>query len=604
MTAASWAALPAFLLLFLGERTFAGSPSVRLMLDGLAIVLMLAAVVLRWRALARAPRAARTAHRNALAFLLVAVAGAVLYGLTTDAFLDLLPFEDTGKERWDVILSVLWPILVAVGLVPTVALDRAIVASPVAAHPKRVADARDGSLAAVLAVCLLFPLNWLAQEFNHRWDVTYFRTTAPGSATEDLVANLQEPMRVVLFFPDASEVAREVIPYFDALAGPNLSVEVLDQALDPEAAKDLKVRENGNVVFAVADRNEKIKLGTDLDKAKKTLKTFDAEVQKTLLKLSKGKRVAYFTTGHGEMGWKGTETADRKLTLFKKVLEEALNFQVKTLGLGEGLASDVPDDATIVFVMGPRSSFLPEESASLERFRLRGGSLFAAFDPDLEENADLGSLLAPYGLAFRPGRLATDDRKAYVPVTGGVVDRQNIITNRYSSHESVTTLTKNRSAAWVILPGAGSLEELPEHGGKVTVTLRTPETWVDLDGDFEFDQGSEEKKVRDVAAVASGPASDGKEYRAVILSEAGFASDALLAFMRFGAPAQLVADAVNWLLGEEGVAGTTSNEEDVKIVHTKEGQGIWFYGSTFLVPLALGLLGWVRVRTRRKKGVA
>jgi len=604
MTAASWAALPAFLLLFLGERTFGGSPSIRLALDGLAVVLLLAAVALRWRALRGAGRAARAAHRNAFAFLLVAVGGAVLYGLTTDAFLDVLPLGDTGKERWDVVLTVLWPILVAAGLVPMVALDRAIVASPVAAHPRRVADARDGALAAVLAVSMLFPLNWLAHEFNHRWDVTYFQTTAPGTATQDLVANLQEPVRAVLFFPEASEVAREVVPYFDALAGPNLSVEVLDQALDPTAAKDLKVRENGHVVIAMGDRNEKIKVGTDIDKAKKTLKAFDAEVQKALLKLAKGKRTAYFTTGHGEMGWKGTEVADRKLSLLKKVLEEALNFQVKTLGLGEGLASDVPDDATVVFVMGPKSSFLPEEAASLDRYRLRGGSTFLAFDPDVEEGADFGPLVAPYGLSFHAARLATDDRKAYVPVTGGIVDRQNIVTNRYSSHESVTTLTKNRSAAWVVLPGAGSLEELPDHGGKVTVTLRTPDAWEDLDGDFEFDQGAEEKKVRDVAAVASGPANEGKEYKAVVLSEAGFASDALLAFMRFGAPAQLVADAVNWLLGDEGVAGTTENEEDVKIVHTKEGQGIWFYGSTFLVPFALGLLGWARVRTRRKKGVA
>ncbi|MBN1334694.1 MAG: Gldg family protein [Deltaproteobacteria bacterium] len=604
MTPASWAALTAFLLLFLGERTFAGSPSIRLTLDGLAVVLLLAAVVLRWQALRGATRAARVAHRNAFVFLLVAVAGAVVYGLTTGVVLDRLPLGDTGKERWDVILTVLWPILVAAGLVPSVALDRAIVASPVAAHPRRVADARDGALAAVLALCMLFPLNWLAHEFNHRWDVTYFRTTSPGTATQDLVANLQDPLRVVLFFPEANEVAREVVPYFDALSGPNLSVEVVDQALEPETAKDLKIRENGHIVFVVADRNEKIKIGTDIDRAKKTLKTFDAEVQKAMLKLAKGKRVAYFTSGHGEMAWRGTETADRKISLLKKVLEEALNFQVQSLGLGEGLASDVPDDATIVFVMGPKSSFLPEEAASLDRYRLRGGSLFAAFDPDIEEGADFGPLLAPYGLAFRATRLGTDDRKAFVPITGGVLDRQNLVTNRYSSHESVTTLTKNRSSAWVVLPGAGSLEELPEHGGKVTVTLRTPEVWEDLDGDFEFDEDHEEKKVRDVAAVASGPANDGKEYRAVVLSEAGFASDALLAFMRFGAPAQLVADAVNWLLRDEGVAGSTSNEEDVKIVHTKEGQGIWFYASTFLVPLALGLLGWFRVRTRRKKGVA
>ncbi len=62
----------------------------------------------------------------------------------------------------------------------------------------------------------------------------------------------------------------------------------------------------------------------------------------------------------------------------------------------------------------------------------------------------------------------------------------------------------------------------------------------------------------------------------------------------------LIDDTLNWLIGAEALAGTTENEEDIKIEHTREGQQWWFYLTVMVVPLGVVLLGALRLRIRRR----
>src|SRR5690606_1555236 len=99
----------------------------------------------------------------------------------------------------------------------------------------------------------------------------------------------------------------------------------------------------------------------DFDKARKQsgkLRVLDNEVKKVLQKVLRDKRKAYVMTGHGEMNDPDSipmllqgRVPDRKSTIFKKLHGE-LNYEVKDLGPID-LATDVPDDATIVFLLGP-----------------------------------------------------------------------------------------------------------------------------------------------------------------------------------------------------------------------------------------------------------
>ena len=137
------------------------------------------------------------------------------------------------------------------------------------------------------------------------------------------------------------------------------------------------------------------------------------------------------------------------------------------------------------------------------------------------------------------------------------------------------------------------------------------DNFADLNGNLELDKETEKKEVRPIAMVATGPApqapalsdeedaesEEDPEFRAVIVADSTLFSD--LALSSQGNQV-FVSDALNWLLGDEALAGTTESEEDVKIEHTKEDQTLWFYGTSLGVPIIVLLLGLLRVRRRKR----
>jgi hypothetical protein len=54
------------------------------------------------------------------------------------------------------------------------------------------------------------------------------------------------------------------------------------------------------VVIHRGERKETIHLGTELEKSRVALRSFDGDFQKRLLQVAKAKRTVYFTQGHGE----------------------------------------------------------------------------------------------------------------------------------------------------------------------------------------------------------------------------------------------------------------------------------------------------------------
>lgn len=627
-------------LVFLGERVVGGESTTRQALDALGVLGVLASLALFAKGAALAPEHERRAHRIGILYGLVGALSLCVYALGTETMLGSMRFaDDEAEHRFAVVVGALWPILWLVGTLPLVEVDRALAANPVHVVPARVREAAGGALSLALALAMLFPLNYAAQDLNKRWDFGYFKTARPGSATVAMVQGLDQPLDAYLFFPVSSDVTDELRTYFDALAGGPLTVHYVDHALEPELAKELKIRDNGYVAFVRGEGEdqqvEKVKIGVDFESAKRTLKKLDSEIQGALLKVARGQKTAYFTVGHGELYWKSGTDVDRRTTNLKKVLE-AFNYKVKELGLTEGLANEVPEDADVVVILGPQAAFLPEELAALDTWRRAGGSLLVAVEPD---SPNLGALLDPLGVGVEAPAspleaLAATSAQAqvvlandakFVPATYRLADRVNVFTNKYSTHASVTTLSRNSKVLFLITPGATPLvEKTPAEGAKTTVTLRSlPDTWADRDGDLEFDAESEERKVWNLGLAVSGPREGAPEtpavdepdeegprkaprdeFRAVVIGDATWASDLALPLDPNKANFQLVVDTIAWLGHEDEIAGTVTSEEDVKIQHTKEGQGWIFYGTAFLFPLAMVGLGMTRIRLRRKRGEA
>lgn len=622
--------LGSMLLMFFSQRVLGGTEGWSTALAVIALVGLGIAVWFRFAAYRQTTEPGlRLGHRGALIALGVGVGSMLIYGLASETVVRGLGLGEEAEQRWVVTFSALWPIAWLLGTVPLLAVDRAIRTSPVIAPEARVRAALDQGVVAALAISLIFPVNYLASQFNEEWDLAYFKTTEPGSATRAMVDALPEPVDVRIYLPPATQVESHLVSYFSNLEGPNLRVRVLDRAEEPRMARAMKVRHNGTVAFVmgeldldpkVGNRAEEegegaddapkgtyqtIRIGTNLEKAKSKLKKLDEEVQKALSELARGEQIAYLTAGHDEAAWEGSGPPDRRLIGFKKILE-MVGFTVRSLSVADGLSRDVPEDAGLVVVMGPQTPFGPAEVESLRRYVDRGGALLLALDPDVsKEGGPLGTsdredplddLVKYLGITRGEGVLAS--LSGIVPRTRTKQDRMNVVTNRFSSHAATTVLSQASNTLVLMTPTAGRLELESDSEHEVTVLVRSiAAAWADVDGDLEFDLKKEQKATHPIAAATEGKTDEG-QFRAVVVADSTAFTDLTMLINRGNQ--QFAHDIVAWLVGREGLAGTTENEEDVKIEHTKEGQAGWFYATVLGVPLLVLGVGFLRLSRRRK----
>ena len=526
--------------------------------------------------------------------------GLVGLGLVTALTLDLIPVGDGGQA--EVLAQVAAALLIGLSIVPLWTVERVRAASPVVLSPARVSEAGLGGLSLGLALALLFPVNHLASVHNIRWDHSYFKTASPGEVTLATIANLDEPIQAWLFFPTTSDVTQEVRTYFDQITHPNLEVQYVDQALEAELAKDLRIQKNGAIALVRGTGEDKqvqrIRLGDEISKAERKLKKLDKDVSKALLKLASDPRQAYITVGHGEMYWKksGGVLPARTIEGMKSELKR-LNFKVSELGAAQGLASEVPEDAELVLVMGPTEAFLEEELAALDAYRRLGGALWVAMDPG--SKADLNPLLEPMGLAYDGSAMLVGSTNVWV-ATRRITDRYNIFTNKTSTHPSVTTLSRNSKTRALLTPLAAPITVLDSAPHKVEVTVRSlTEVWLDTTPNVRFDAAGEEKKGWPLSVAVAGGEGE-KEFRTLVTGDATWASDLVLPLSMGNQ--EFLRDGLSWLVDEPSQAGTVNSEEDVKIRHTKGDDAWLFYGTTLVVPVVLLGFGLVRVRARRKDG--
>ena len=613
----TWVLAGGLALVFLGERILPGLAAARLLATSLGTVLVLASAA--WRAVAwrraraaggaNAPDEARRQGELALASL-GCVLVLALYFLTTDTGISLLRLDfadEAARGRYRSALEVLWVILAAVSLLPALVAATAPDRRPGAAtgeglETERLREAFNAGLVIALAGALLFVVGFVAARRDRFVDLGYFRTSSPGTATTALVRSLHAPLRVALFFPDASPVKREVEDYFQALAhsGARLQLEEHDRLADPEATRRFDVRDDGTVVLSGNGKTQRVVLPVDMNDARPRLRNLDRDVQAQLTQLVRRPRVAYLTIGHGELNdtvqiqspgapaAQGLGGVDALRSLLRY-----LNYEVKDLGLSAGLARDVPSDASVVLVLGPRRSFLPEELAALDRYAARGGSLLLALQP--RSDFRLGPLERRLGLRFDGVPLADDQQ--YVRRRGDLTDRGLLVTDRFSAHDAVRTASLAGAGSAALFPDPGRLQPLDSSAVHPTFVIRSlPTAFLDRNGDYEADGTQEKRDEYPLAAAVQEPDSG----RALVYADAEMFTDAVLSSLRVNA--SLVMDGIRWLGREEALSGTTVSEDDVPIQHTRAQDVGWFYSTILGAPALVLAFGLVGVRRHRRTG--
>jgi hypothetical protein len=649
--------LAGLVMIVLGERVFASRPAFQVTLLVLGGICIIVGALPRLAAPPEQhPQRTKIDHWMALLTLGTGVAIALsllvqhqpeLFGIRADLPIDV-------HERRVGLWNVIWISAVLFTLVPLLFAEAALYPMRKAPLPevRRVHAAALAGLTLALVAVYGSLFAYAGNKFGVATDYSYFKTAKPSESTKRIARGLKDPVRVVALFPSVNDVRREVENYLRDLGrtAPKIQIEFHDRLLEPKVARELRASNDGSIILVRGEVRQFINVGVDQKNARPVLRKLDEEFQKNLMKLARDVRVAYLTVGHGELNDKKDRDATSEgqgVQILKKLLETQ-NFRVQDLGTPQGLSRQVPEDADVVFVLGPREPFAAEEISALQRYAKSGGHLLLALDVDgraasetntpasssvISEHkapkdgksasakiaatvagisgsgtgANLNDLAHILGLKVEVGTLAND--RAFVQRKMNKSDYVQLVTNRFSSHASVTTL--NRNNAGIVLFGTGALTKLDKSDNQINFVVHSlAGTYADQNGDFELD-GAEARGNFELAAAVARPVTEGPpaksatkdkkpEMRAFVLADADAFSDLVL----MNAPSNRVflVDAVRWLVGEESYAGEINSEEDVRIEHTKEKNVFWFYSTIFGAPAAVLGLGLFVARRNRAAG--
>jgi hypothetical protein len=282
-------------------------------------------------------------------------------------------------------------------------------------------------------------------------------------------------------------------------------------------------------------------------------------------------------------------------------LLETKNIASQRLGLGEGLGQSVPDDASLVIIGGPSERFLPDEEKALMDYMGRGGRLLLLLDP--EGLVATQPFLEFLGLGVEKGLVATE--RYSVRVIGRDESPYNMATTRFSSHPSVKTLSKASGRLGLVVLGSLGLHELEKAENK-SMRIAFPvksmnDGWQDKNRNGVFDKESESRGAINLVSTLEGRLETHvgtKDARVIVVGDADIAGDGL---MRNPGNAYFMFDALHWLIAEEDEGGNIESEEDVALVHRRDEDVLWFYGTSFLIPAGIFAGGLFLTRRRQKR---
>src|SRR5919202_328198 len=324
---------------------------------------------------------------------------------------------------------------------------------------RRSTQAGTNAIIATLAMIVILGLiNFLGIRYGQRIDFTENQLFTLSPLSQRVVRTLQQPMKVWVFSPSPNPTDLELLRNYRRY-GSKLDYEFVDPQLKPGLAQQFNVKLPGEVHLKYGQKQKLVHTVHEADRLSEIKLTNSIE-QLMSDRIDK----VYFLQGHGE----------RPLDEIEGGLSQALSalkdksFTALPLNLAE--RSEVPKDASLVVVAGPKRALFEPEVLALNNYLLTGGSLLLMLDPEV--NAGMDSLLADWGVKL--------DRQIVIDASGqgrvvGLGPATPLVTT-YGNHP----ITKDFGNNYSLYPVAQPMEVTPVQGVTETPLLRTNEqSWAE-----------------------------------------------------------------------------------------------------------------------------
>lgn len=317
------------------------------------------------------------------------------------------------------------------------------------------------ALVATLAVLVILGLvNFMAVRYPFRADFTEQKTYSLAPQTLNVLSALQKPVEVLVFIgndPSASDSQSQIVlqnqlllKEYQRQQPENFKFRFVDPQAEPGLARKHNVRNLGDVSLVYDQRMKLLSAGL-------------SEVTLTpaiALLTNKRQATAYVIQGHNEVPLSG----------FTESLAGAIN-QLRMEGitvepLNLSLQQQLPDNADVLVIAGPKLPLLEAEITLLREFLQKGGNLFLMLDPEV--NVGLKPILDSIGASL-DGRLIVDPKHARLAWPAALTYGEHPITQSFNQKLS-------------FFPFAQAVDVQEQPGQQVVQLLQTSEaTWAETD---------------------------------------------------------------------------------------------------------------------------
>lgn len=420
----------------------------------------------------------------------------------------------------------------------------------------------------------------LAAHSGARLDLTFEGEFNIAPATREALAELEGPIALTLYRdPGDPRIRRTRLLLEEITRGRDARLDVRNIEQSPEDEDRYGIGSSNSVV---------VHHGSDWLLVERPT---EGALFEAFAKLARrGDLVLYITTGTGEGDIQ--DDSDAGFSGLAVGLQTE-GFDVRVLP--SAVMSEIPPDADLVLVIGPRRRMRSDALAALARYVETGGSLLAFIEPGVE--CGLEDLLAEFGLASPPG-LVIDPVSD--PVDGEIRGLAPIVFN-YNPHPVTQGLERNRNTVFprvraFVLRKVAAADELQP------LVFTSPYSWIHQG---PLPVGAREPPERPaalrpgylhLAAAARFPRGD-VEGRIVAFGDRDFASNR---YLRALYNLDLVMNAAHWAVARSDRITLRPKSAGliqfpVPIANSMKA----FYGVGLLIPellLLAGGLTWLRQR--------
>jgi ABC-type uncharacterized transport system involved in gliding motility auxiliary subunit len=465
-------------------------------------------------------------------------------------------------------------------------------------------------------VALLSAVNWLANANNKRWDLTQEGVFSLSAQSKTVIQNLKRPLKLVAFKSvesDISEQAKSLFELYTYVNPSKITTEIVDPRTKPHLVEKYEMKA-GNLLY--------LQLGEDSDAKKSVFRINQVDEQSltnAVVKLTRGdSKKVYFLEGHGEPGLDNTDKDGLK-ALALAISDE--NLVAESIFLGD--KESIPEDAAAVLVVSPKRSIPQREKDLLQAYAEKGGRLLLFTDPVLpgaEPVTDVAELSAKFGITIGTDVVVDLVQRLFGPMALGA----EIVARDYASHPvtkgfGTDSITIFNLASSVSIPASdNSKQDAPTYqsivkSGKSSWAERNLAKLFDAkEPSADFSEPDDLKGPVAIAVSYEKNLSEAEQTnaendpkfesvsRVMVFGDSDFLRNQSI---QSYANRDLILNAVNWMVGEEGGLDIRPRSIKASIAPITRSQLMGILSMGLVVPELLLLLGlfvwWSRRATSR-----